>query len=80
MVQALSRVTTPAAPANGRKYRGFPKLGVPFGGPYNKDYSILGSILGSPYFRKLPYSGSQKVKGAVLKEEILHDTRIPDMI
>ena len=29
---------------------GFPKLGVPFGAPYNKDYSILGSILGSPYF------------------------------
>ena len=25
-----------------------------FGGPY-KDYSILGSILGSPYFWKLPY-------------------------
>ena len=22
------------------KYGGFPKLGVPFGGPYNKDYSI----------------------------------------
>ena len=35
--------------------RGFPKLGVPFlGGPHNKDYSILGSILGSPYFGKLP--------------------------
>ena len=33
------------------------KLGVPFlfGGPHNKDYSILGSILGSPYFGKLPY-------------------------
>ena len=29
-------------------YRGFLKLGVPFGGPHNKDYSILGSILGSP--------------------------------
>ena len=24
------------------------------GGPYNRDYSILGSILGSPYFGKLP--------------------------
>ena len=32
----------------------FPKLGVPFGGPYDKDYTILGSILGSPYFGKLP--------------------------
>ena len=28
--------------------------GYLFGGPYNKDYSILGSILGSPYFGKLP--------------------------
>ena len=35
---------------------GFLKLEVPFlGGPYNKDYSILGSILGSPYLGKLPY-------------------------
>ena len=25
------------------------------GGPYNKDYSILGSILGYPDFGKLPY-------------------------
>ena len=35
----------------------FPKLGVPFWGPYNKDYSILVSILvlGSPYFGKLPF-------------------------
>ena len=24
------------------------------GGPYNKDYNILGSILGSPYLGKLP--------------------------
>ena len=24
------------------------------GGPYSKDYSILGSILGSPYLGKLP--------------------------
>ena len=33
---------------------GFPRLGVPFRGPNNKDYSILGSILGSPHFGKLP--------------------------
>ena len=25
------------------------------GSPYNKDYSILGSIMGSPHFGKLPY-------------------------
>ena len=35
---------------------GFPKIrGTFFGGPHNKDYSILGSLLGSPYFGKLPY-------------------------
>ena len=28
--------------------------GYLFGGPNNKDYNILGSILGSPYFGKLP--------------------------
>ena len=33
---------------------GFPKLGVPFWGSNNKDYSIFGSILGSPNFGKLP--------------------------
>ena len=26
-----------------------------FGGPYKKDYSLWGSILGSPYSRKLPF-------------------------
>ena len=33
-------------------------VGLPFWGsldPYNKDYSILGSILGYPNFGKLPY-------------------------
>ena len=35
---------------------GFPKIGGNlFGGPHNKDYSILGSILGSPHFGKLPF-------------------------
>ena len=34
----------------------FPKIrGTLFGGPHNKDYSILGSILGSPNFGKLPH-------------------------
>ena len=34
---------------------GFPKIrGTLIGGPHNKDYSILGSILGSPNFGKLP--------------------------
>ena len=35
--------------------QGFPKgRGTYFGGPHNKDYSILRSAFGSPYFRKLP--------------------------
>ena len=34
---------------------GLPKFGVPFWGPCNKDYSILGSMLGSPNVGKLPY-------------------------
>ena len=35
---------------------GFPKIrGTLFGGPHNKEYSILGSMLGSPYSGKLPY-------------------------
>ena len=28
------------------------------GGPHNKDSSILGSIWGSPYLGKVPYSGN----------------------
>ena len=37
------------------RYGGFPKLKIFFGGPLKKDYSILGSILGTSYFEKLPY-------------------------
>ena len=37
---------------------GFPKSrGTFLGGPHNKDHSILGSILGSPYFGKLSSLG-----------------------
>ena len=36
---------------------GFSKIsGAFWGGPYNKDNNILGSILGSPYLGKLPNS------------------------
>ena len=50
----------PISPA--RLYGGFPKLGGSLiGGPYNKDYSILGSILGSPHFGKLPYVASDGI-------------------
>ena len=41
-------------PSSLRLCGGFSQLGVPFDSPYNKDYSILGSILGSPSFGKLP--------------------------
>ena len=35
--------------------RGFPKIKKSFwGGPYNVDYNILGSMLGPPYLGKLP--------------------------
>ena len=35
---------------------GFPKIrGTFLGGPYSQDYSILGSILGSPFLGKLPH-------------------------
>ena len=30
-------------------------FGYHFGGPNNRDYSIMGSILGSPNFEKLPF-------------------------
>ena len=36
---------------------GFPKIrGTFFGGPHNKEYSRLGSLLGFPYFGKDPYT------------------------
>ena len=43
---------------------GFLKLGVPFWGSHNEDYSIWGSILGSPCLGKLP---SSSLKGSVWK-------------
>ena len=48
------RVMRVAVPAD--QFGGFPKLGGTFlGGPHNKDYNMLGSILGSPCFGKLPF-------------------------
>ena len=35
-------------------FRGFPKLGVLFGDPYNEDCNALGSTSGSPWLGKLP--------------------------
>ena len=39
---------------------GSQSYGYLFGGPHNKDYNILGSILGSPFLRKLPYAHMYK--------------------
>ena len=40
-------------------YGGFSKIrAYPFGDPHNKDFSIVGSILGSPYSGKLPYGAA----------------------
>ena len=40
------------------RYMGFPKIRGTFLGIPSKDYSQLGSILGSPYLGKLPYGGN----------------------
>ena len=37
-----------------------------FGDPHNKDYNILGSILGHLYFGKLPYSKIHQAPGVNL--------------
>ena len=67
--------------------------GYLFGGPYNQDYDILGSILGSPYFGKLPFGLNMvplfqetlSLLGAQLciqdlrwMEEIWHHLRFPE--
>ena len=47
---------------------GFPKIrGTLFGGPNNKDHSILGSILGYPYFGKLPYGYVANNRASLLR-------------
>ena len=47
-------------------------LGDLFGGPPNKD-CILGSILGSPYFGKLPHRGPASMDGvALILQQLLH--------
>ena len=48
-----------------------------FGGPHSKDYSILGSILGSPYFGKLPYQ-RQRSQGrqAFAEQSSRHQQRL----
>ena len=56
MAQSSAAFSTPET------HGGFPKLGVPFWRSlFNKDYSILGSILGYPNFGKLPHGGFQAI-------------------
>ena len=48
-------MSNPTSPCNQTSHAGFAKLGVPLlGGPNNKDWNILASILGSPYLENLP--------------------------
>ena len=51
---------------------GFPKFEYFFGGPHDKDWSILGSMLGSTYSGKLPYNPSFHLIFHVLFHLILH--------
>ena len=44
----------PLTPANAHARRDVSNIRETFGGPYNKDYGILGSILGSPHLGKQP--------------------------
>ena len=44
--------------------------GYHFGGPNNKDYSIMGSILGSPYFGKLPYKDYIRIMGKKMEATV----------
>ena len=49
-------------------FGGFPKLGYHFGGPHNKDFSTLGSMLGSPtvqWVRPYIYTLDCRVIGVV---------------
>ena len=45
--------------------------GYLFAGPYNMDYSILESILGSPYFGKFPYEVRGKMAPVMENRENL---------
>ena len=54
----------------------FLKLAVPFWGSHNKDYGILGFILGSPFFGKL--SPIKQIRSTWLTLRVLHNGRLPD--
>ena len=53
---------------------GFPKLGYHLRSPINKDYSIWGSILGSPHFGKLPLCsrGDDLLRAQIFVKTAMH--------
>ena len=53
----------------GKIGRGVPSGTFFFGGPYNKDYNICGSILGFPYLGELPYKVGFRVSYLPRMEE-----------
>ena len=64
---SIAKCPSPRLFAQLRDIWEFPKIRGTFsGGPYNKDYSILGSILGSPYLGKLPYIVVRLASGQIL--------------
>ena len=48
-------------------------------GVSNKDYSILGSVLGSPYFGKLPYEAHMRRKAGSRFETRSQRPRSPEL-
>ena len=54
-----------------------PKIGGHIlGGPHNKDYCILGSILGSPMLGKLPNEDRKLKSEMTMKETTMDESRI----
>ena len=50
----------------------FPKIrGTLVGGPYNKDHSIWGAILGFPYVGKLPSSTAEAVSAPLVQDALV---------
>ena len=61
------------------EYGGLGFRGYFFGGPYKTEVNILGSILGSPHFGKLPYLESRSPSNVLRNHlirwilKIMHD-------
>ena len=56
---------------------GFSNLAVSFGGSHMEDHNVLGSILGSTYFGKLPDQGAIRQQTTITqKPSTPQDTRV----